>query len=176
MMRITRLGTALLLAALVGCLGDSNTPTGPGKDQGPTKSWSDAEGTALIDCPAPTTQSSSGLIGPLGGVLSVGGVRVIVPVDAVLVPTSFTLTVPASNYMEIDVRAGDADHFVFERAVVVAIDYGRCDLPRFHGALSVWNIDPDTKALLEQMPSVDSQLTHTIIFSTIHFSGYAVAD
>ncbi len=155
MIRIFRRGTVLLLAALVGCPGDS---------------------VALISCPAPGTESSSGLIGPLGGVLAVGGIRVIVPVNAVLVPTSFSLTVPESNYLEIDVKAGDADHFVFERPVVVAIDYGRCGLPRFHRALSAWNIDPDTKALLEEMPSVDSQLTHTITFSTIHFSGYAVAD
>jgi hypothetical protein len=163
------------LAALVGCPGDSSTPTGPGKDQGPTKSLFGGS-AALITCPAPETVSGGELIGPLGGVLAVGGIRVIVPANAVLVPTSFSLTVPSSNYLEIDVKAGDADHFVFERPVVVAIDYGRCGLPRFHDALSVWNIDPDTKALLEQMPSVDSQLTHTIIFSTIHFSGYAVAD
>ena len=176
MMRISRLGGALLLAAaLVGCPGDSSTPTGPGKDQGPSKSLSGA-GTALITCPAPAAQTSSGLIGPLGGVLAVGGIRLIVPMNAVLAPTSFTVTVPASNYLEIDVKAGDADHFVVARPVIVAIDYGRCGLPRFHSALSAWNIDPDTKALLEEMPSVDCQLTQTIIFSTIHFSGYAVAD
>jgi hypothetical protein len=175
MMRITQIGGALLLAALMGCPGDSGTPTGPSKDPGPTKSLS-AASAALISCPAPATQASSGVIGPLGGLLAVGGVRVVVPANAVLAPTSFTLTVPESNYLEIDVKAGDADHFVFARPVIVAIDYGRCGLPRFHGALSAWNIDPDTKALLEQMPSVDSQLTQTIIFSTIHFSGYAVAD
>jgi hypothetical protein len=176
MTRISRIGSALLLAALVGCPGDSGTPTGPGKDQGPTKSEADAQGAALLECPAPATQTSTGLIGPLGGVLAVGSIRVLVPVNAVLAPTSFTLTVPASNYLEIDVKAGDADHFVFERPVVVAIDYGRCGLPRFHSALTAWNIDPESKTLLEQMPGVDSQLTHTVIFSTIHFSGYAVAD
>jgi hypothetical protein len=178
MMRISTLGSALLLAALVGCPGDSSTPTGPGKDQGPAKSGTEQTGTgaALIACPAPATVSSTGLIGPLGGVLGVGGIRVVVPANAVLAPTSFTVTVPESEYLEIDVKAGDADHFVFERPVLVAIDYGRCGLPRFHSALTVWNIDSDTKALLEEMPSVDSQLTHSIIFSTVHFSGYAVAD
>ena len=105
-----------------------------------------------------------------------GSIQVIVPANAVLAPTSFTLTVPASNYLELDVKADGADHFVFQRPVTVAIDYGRCGLPPLHGALSAWNIDPDTKALLEEMPSVDTQLTHTIVFSTIHFSGYAVAD
>jgi hypothetical protein len=174
MTRTPRFGLAILLAALVGCPGDSGTPTSPTKDPGPTKSV--AADATLIQCPAATTAASTGLIGPLGGVLSVGGIRVIVPVNAVLLPTTFTLTVPASNNLEIDVTAGGADHFVFARPVVVAIDYGRCELPRFHSALTVWNIDPDTKALLEQMPSVDNQLTQTIIFSTLHFSGYAVAD
>jgi hypothetical protein len=175
MMRISRIGAALLLAALVGCPGDSSTPTGPGKDQGPTKSVFDGS-AALISCPAPATETGGGSIGPLGGVLAVRGVRVIVPANAVLAPTSFTVTVPESEYLEIDVKAGDADHFVFERPVLVAIDYGRCGLPQFHSALTAWNIDSDTKALLEEMPSVDSQLTHSIIFSTVHFSGYAVAD
>jgi hypothetical protein len=175
MRRISGIGSALLLAALVGCRSDSSTPTGPGRDQGPARSLG-ATGTALMECPASATETSTGLIGPLGGTLVVGGIQITVPANAVLSPTSFTLTVPQSNYLEIDLKAGDAEHFVFESPVVVAIDYGRCGLSRFHSALSAWNIDPATKALLEEMPSVDSQLTHTIIFSTIHFSGYAVAD
>src|SRR3982751_4179838 len=170
MTRISRFGSVLLLAALVGCLGDSGTPTRPAKDQGPTKLLGSTS-ASLLPCPGAVSESGTGLIGPLGGVLSVDGVQVIVPANAVLAPTSFTLTVPQSDYLEIDVKAGDADHFVFERPVVVTIDYGRCGLPRFHDVLSAWNIDPDTKALLEKMPSVDSQLTHTIIFSTTHFSG-----
>jgi hypothetical protein len=163
------------LAVLVGCPGDSSSPTGPGKDQGPTKSIAAVDAT-LLDCPSAATETGTGLIGPLGGVLSAGGIRVIVPASAVLAPTTFVLTVPASSYLEIDVRTAEAEHFVFEKPVVVAIDYGRCGIPRFHGALTVWNIDPETKALLERMPSVDSKLTQTIIFSTLHFSGYAVAD
>jgi hypothetical protein len=175
MRRFPKIGLALLLAALVGCPGDSGTPTGPSKDPGPTKSVSAAAAT-LIACPASTTVTSSQLIGPLGGVLAAGGIRVVVPVNAVLAPTAFTLTVPASNYLEIDVKAGGAEHFLFERPVLVAIDYGRCGLPRFHSALTAWQIDPASKALLEPMPTLDTGLTNTVIFTTIHFSGYAVAD
>jgi hypothetical protein len=40
----------------------------------------------------------------------------------------------------------------------------------------VWNIDPSSKELLERMIGVDEKLTHTLIFTTIHLSGYAVAD
>jgi hypothetical protein len=175
MTRIPKLGLALLLAAFAGCSSDSNTSTDPSKAPGPSKSLAAGNAT-LIDCPAPASETGTGLIGPLGGVLSTGGIRVVVPANAVLVPTAFILTVPASNYLEIDVRTADAEHFVFELPVVVSIDYGRCGLPGLHSALTAWNIDPDTKALLEQMPSVDIPLTHTLVFSTTHFSGYAVAD
>jgi hypothetical protein len=59
----------------------------------------------------------------------------------------------------------------------MSIDYSRCATPELdQHTLSVWNIDPDSKALLEQMTSVDLKLTHTITFTTIHLSGYAVAD
>jgi hypothetical protein len=175
MTQIPKLGLALLLAAFVGCSGDSSTSTDPSKDPGPSKSLA-AGDPILIDCPATATETGTGLIGPLGGVLSAGGIRVVVPANAVLVPTTFILSVPTSNHLEIDVRTADAEHFMFELPVVVSIDYGRCGLPVLHSALTAWNIDPDTKALLEQMPSVDSQLTHTLVFETTHFSGYAVAD
>jgi hypothetical protein len=175
MTRIHHLGLALLLATLVGCPGDSGTPTGPSKDPGPTRSLAAGDAT-LIECPAAETRTGTGLIGPFGGVLSAGGISVTVPANAVLAPTTFVLTVPASKYLEIDVKTADAEHFVFELPVIVTIDYGRCDLPWFHSTLTAWNIDPVTKALLEQMPSVDSKLTRTISFSTSHFSGYAVAD
>lgn len=174
MTRIPQIGLAILLAALVGCPGDSSSPTAPTRESGPSTSLFSSP--ALIACPSATTQTNSGLIGPLGGVLSAGGVVVTIPAGALLAPTQFTLTVPASQYLEIDVKADGADHYVFQREVAVAIDYGRCGVPPLHAPLTAWNIDPDTKALLEQMPTVDAQLTHTVIFSTIHFSGYAVAD
>jgi hypothetical protein len=176
MTRLPKLGLALLLVSFVGCSGDSSTPpTGPTTEPGPTRSLVEG-GATLIDCPAAETQTGTGLIGPLGGILSAGNVSVVVPANAVLAPTTFILTAPPSNYLEIDVKTADAEHFVFELPVVVSIDYGRCGLPLLHSTLTAWNIDPDTKALLEQMPSVDNPLTHTLIFSTIHFSGYAVAD
>jgi hypothetical protein len=132
---------------------------------------------SLIKCPAGAEQSASSLIGPLGGVLAVDGARVVIPANAVLSPTTFTLTVPASRYVEIEVTTGASEHYVFSQPVVVTLDYGRCgrsDLLR--APLSAWNIDPQTKALLEPMISVDDKVTQTVTFTTLHFSGYAVAD
>jgi hypothetical protein len=132
---------------------------------------------SLIDCPPGPGQSATALIGPLGGVLAVGGTQVVIPANAVLSPTTFTLTIPASKYVEIDVTTDASEHYVFAQPVVVTLDYGRCgrsDLLR--APLTAWNIDPQTKALLEPMVSVDDKLAQTVTFTTVHFSGYAVAD
>jgi hypothetical protein len=102
---------------------------------------------------------------------------VLIPANAVLSPTTFRLIVPASRIVEIAVRAGDAEHFLFEQPVLVTIDYGRCaDALSRTGTLSVWHIDESSKALLENMSAVDLRLLHTISFYTGHLSGYAVAD
>ena len=132
---------------------------------------------SLITCPAGDSQSATGIIGPLGGVLSAGNTSVVIPANAVLDPTTFTLTVPSSKYVEIEVTANGGEHYLFAQPVTVTIDYGRCSRSNIDLVpLSAWNIDPVTKALLEQEPSVDNKLARTVTFTTIHFSGYAVAD
>lgn len=134
--------------------------------------------STLLACdPAATSQTATALIGPLGGTLAIGTTSVTIPANAVLSPTTFQLTIPSSRLVEISVKAGGADHYVFAQPVLVTIDYGRCagSLSPL-STLSVWNIDETTKALLQNMGGVDARLLHTITFSTIHFSGYAVAD
>jgi hypothetical protein len=170
------LAAALTLVALGGCSTDNPTSA---VTAGSSAAVADASGASatLLECPPATDQSTTSVVDALGGVLSVGGTSVVIPANAVLAPTSFTLTVPASRYVEIEVTAGDADHFVFSRPVLVTIDYGRCgDSSLFDPPHQAWNIDPGTKALLERMSGVDVKLAHTVVFSTIHFSGYALAD
>jgi hypothetical protein len=135
---------------------------------------------SLINCPAVESQSVTAAIGPLGGVLAVGNTSIVIPANAVPLLTTFTLTVPSSKYVEIEVTANGEDHFQFLptlQPVVVTLDYGRCTRSNIdRGLLTVWNIDPATKALLAPMPSLDNKLTRTVTFTTTHFSGYAVAD
>jgi hypothetical protein len=131
----------------------------------------------LVICPAGEPQSATALIGPLGGVLAAGNTQVVIPANAVLSPTTFNLSVPASKYVEIEVTTDASEHYVFAQPVLVTIDYSRCSRSNLlRGPLSAWNIDPETKALLERMISVDNKLTQTVTFTTLHFSGYAVAD
>jgi len=186
MIRVTDLRLALALLAMTACSADVTTPVPqdvrPATRIGtrsllPDLLGADTSGTALIQCPTSTTQSVTSKIGVAGGVLSIGNTTVVIPLGAVLFPEDFTLTVPASQYAEIRVRAGSAEHYLFQTPVSMTIDYSRCASPALdRKALSAWNIDESSKALLEPMVSVDEKLTHTIVFTTIHLSGYAVAD
>jgi hypothetical protein len=186
MIRVTELRLALALLAVTACSADVTTPVPQAvRPAGGAVSPSllpdllgvDTSGTALIECPTSTTQSVTSRIGLGGGVLSIGSTSVVIPLGAVLFPEDFTLTIPASRYAEIRVRAGSAEHYLFQAPVTMTIDYSRCATPELdRKALSVWNIDESNKALLEPMVSVDEKLTHTVAFTTIHLSGYAVAD
>jgi hypothetical protein len=186
MIRVTEFRLAVALLALAACSGDVTSPTRPAElSSGATGSvlpWparprADLTGATLISCPTATAQSVTSRIGPLGGLLALGDTRVVIPLGAVLFPEDFTLTIPASQYAEIRVRAGTAEHYLFQYPVAMTIDYSRCATPKLDThPLSVWNVDEDSRALLEQMIGVDVKLTHTITFTTIHLSGYAVAD
>jgi hypothetical protein len=141
-------------------------------DSLPTLSRSDA----LVACPSNQTLRSSALVGILGGTVSVAGTSVSIPAGALSLPTLITVTIPASQYMEIDVRANDLVSFVFNQPVSVTIDYSRCNRSDIDASpLAVWHIDPITHDLLERMGGVNDKARHSITFTTGHFSGYAVA-
>jgi len=134
----------------------------------------------LLYCPSSETQQSTGVIDELGGTLSLGGTSVTFPAGALLgVTANVQLTIPAGNYMEVDLTATDDNGqllHLFNQPIVVTIDYSRCNrLATLLRVLSVWNIDTDTKALLENMGGIDNKLGQSITFVTPHFSGFAIA-
>ena len=179
MLRRTRfyaaLTLALGLAGAVACSTDRATGLRPADRSSSFLGLFDDP--ALIRCPAAEAQTASALIGPLGGVLSAGNTQVVIPANAVLSPTTFNLIVPTSKYVEIEVTTDTSEHYLFSQPVLVTIDYGRCGRSNILRApLTAWNIDPETKALLAPMISLDNKLTQTVTFTTLHFSGYAVAD
>jgi hypothetical protein len=170
------LGLAFGLATLA-CTGDRPSAlTASGAESGSLGLGGSSATPQLVTCAPATPQSTSALVGPLGGVLAIGNTRVVIPANALLAPTLIQLTIPASNNVEIEVKAGDADHFLFASLIYVTIDYGRCGSSLDDSALSVWHIDPSTHALLENMGGIDLKLFHTITFVTGHLSGYAIAD
>ena len=134
----------------------------------------------LIECPSSETVTTSSLITTLGGLLSVGGVSISIPAGALLTDALVTVTVPASELVEVEISVAGHEHFVFELPTVVTVSYQRCGRG-FLLPLSAWHIDTETKALLERMPSIDNKLLRTVTFTTEHLSsfalsGYAVAN
>lgn len=154
---------------------------GPGITDAPmSRRAADARLTSsatLVECPTNSSSSASELITPLGGTVSAGGTTIAVPAGAVLVPTTITVTVPASNYMEVDISVPGVEHFVFEQPATVTLSYARCtrsDIDK--SPLTVWHIDGGSKALLEHMGGLDDKLARTVTFPTGHLSGYALAN
>jgi hypothetical protein len=169
---------ALSLACILGLAVAACEPTDPvGAPGAAAPSLTAISGPRLIQCPSNETTSTSGFITPLGGTLSLDGHSLEIPAGGLLHATDFTITEPASSYMEIEIDAGGAERFLFEAPVLVTISYARCSRGNIDRTpLEVWNIDPVTHELLENMGGVDDKLLRTVSFWTTHLSGYAIAE
>jgi hypothetical protein len=130
----------------------------------------------LIECPTSESFTESAVITTRGGLISVGGMSISIPAGALLTDALMTVTVPASKYVEVEIRVEGVDHFIFELPVVVTMSYARCTRSNINiFPLSAWYIDSETKALLEKMASVDDKLLRTVTFPTTHLSSYAIS-
>jgi hypothetical protein len=143
-----------------------------------------AEGTApsplasnaqLLVCPSTESFTASAIIGREGGSLTVGGATMTLPQKAVNRPTLFTMTVPASQYVEVEIIAEDRPHFNFDKRVSISLDYSRCGADAAGKPLTAWHIDPASKRLIEQMPGRKDRRGNSVSFGTDHLSGYALA-
>jgi hypothetical protein len=128
-------------------------------------------------CPSGESATTTAEVGPLGGLVSVGGTSISIPVGALLETVTLTVTEPASRYMEVDISVAGAEHFIFQTPVVVTVSYARCNGMRWGAApLAAWYFEGDPENLLELMPSVDNRLARTVTFVTGHLSGYILAN
>jgi hypothetical protein len=173
------IGAALAFSVIGSC---ADAPTAPSRLEPETSADSSAQllglfGPRPLYCPTSQTQTTTAVLDAVGGVLSVAGTSVLVPAGALLGPTNITLTVPASNFMEIDVSVEGTEHFLFELPITVTVSYARCNslFARFF-LLDAWYWNPETRKLLELMPSVDNKLMRTVTFVTPHLSGYIIAN
>lgn len=132
-------------------------------------------GPALLECPVDTTASKTATIDLLGGTLELDGHKLVIPANAVLLPTEFTLTVPASKYVEVDIKAAGEEHFQFEQPVSLTLSYARCSRSNIEKEnLKVFYIDSATKSILEDMGGTDDKTSRTVTTGTDHLSGYAI--
>lgn len=135
-----------------------------------------SSGPVLIECPVATDTATVGTIDATGGAVQLHNHALRLPLLAVSAPTVFELRAPASNYMELSVRGDDKDSFSFDKPASITIDYSRCTRSNIdHEDLTVWQIDPVTKALLEPMGGVDDKVARTVTFETDHLSTFSLA-
>ena len=133
-------------------------------------------GQSLLECRRTLFDISWGLLGPLGGVLSLNGHTIVVPPQALDRLVFITVRQPSTPFVEMEVRVNGQDHFQFAAPLTVTLDYGRCaDWRIGPEPLTVWQIDPDTKEFIADMGGVDDRAAKKISFTTDHFSGYAIA-
>lgn len=180
-MRTLSIRAAALWIALGGGLSAcTNVPESPSQQSltAPRADVTDLSSLTPLVCPTDSTQQSTvGLIGLLGGQLTLGRNQLTIPLGAVLSLTGFQITLPPGNAVEADVSAVGLTSFLFQSPVSITIDYSRCPpgaVP--DGAtLQVVYIDSQTKQILAAMGGVNDPFARTITFQTSHLSGYEVA-
>ncbi|HYD53430.1 MAG TPA: hypothetical protein VEA99_12410 [Gemmatimonadaceae bacterium] len=130
-------------------------------------------GATLLSCPSSTALVEHGIIDERGGVLHAAGHALIVPRGALRKATRFTLEVPASPYLEVDISADGRKDFKFKSNVLLRLSYARCATPP-DAQLVGWWID-GTRRKLGEMPTVVDPFSQSVWITTDHLSGYAIA-
>lgn len=174
-MLVRRLSVVAFAAAVTACSEPTAPPSSPALEDAPAALTVSG---GLVACPTNESQSTLALVGSLGGTVSLGGTQIIFPPGALpsLELSLISLTIPASQYVEINVRVNGLIHFDFGAPVTVVMDYSRCSRSDIDRApLTAWYIDPATKAFIRDMDGVDNKGARTVTFETDHFSGYAIA-
>ncbi len=175
----TRTAAVALTATLVAgaCADRPASNMAPVVGRADVLSTANSAPVAPLKCPASSGTSAASTVTPPGGAVRLGVTKAEFSAGAVDLPTSVTLSVPASNYMEIRLTADGVEHMQFDAPVRITIDYSRCPRSDIEKSpLSVWYYDRGTGALLEDMHGVDDKDARTITFTTDHFSGYVIAN
>lgn len=170
---VRRFTLVAFAAALTAC---SEPATAPTFDESEPR-LDEVSGSGLIQCRRAERDFTFALLGPLGGLLSLDGHQIIVPPDALTSLALVTLRQPRTRFVEVEVRVNGLDHFLFAKPVTVVLDYSRCRRRQIGpGPVTVWEINPVTKAFIREIEGVvDDRKARTVRFTTDHFSGYAVA-
>lgn len=163
------MGAAVFVAAA--CTERASDPGGP------MSSALAAAAPRLLSCAPASPASAREMVGRPGGRLALAGHAISLPESAVRNGTAFTMSVPASRLVEVNIKANGAEGFAFDEPVTVSISYARCapgEAP--DEGLSVWKIDPHTKAPLKPMGGVQDPVARTVTFVTDSLSSYAIAN
>jgi hypothetical protein len=178
--RLRPITAALLMGLLGAACADRDVATAPVQPTAQNAHSADllglgavvASATRLV-CPLDTPISATAVVGPQGGTIEAGGVKVEFPAGAVADSQAFSLRLVPGDYVDLELGAVGFEHYSFARPVTVSLNLARCgSLPL---GLHAWYVDGDTKTLVEDMGGEVDLLGRTLRFRTPHFSGYTVA-
>lgn len=125
----------------------------------------------LLKCSPQPFDSSSQMIGPDGGTLTVGSNTLTIPPGALNAPTLITGVVQPDTVNAIRFAP---QGLVFQQPAQLVMSYANCG---FLGALIPKRIvyTTDDLFILQFIPSLDDVLNRTVTGQVTHFSQYAVA-
>ena len=163
---------ALVLTGVqAGC---DTPPTGP-EAATPRASVSGAPLLPMVEWNAPraTAASVTRKVGPLGGVVSAGGVSLTVPPLALARSTSITLTVPAGEYVMVDLQPHGLQ---FRLPSLLVFPLLGTDAGPLSGLVGVYSASVPQNGLIEATELFDVSLVGSGVgFQINHFSTYAPA-
>jgi hypothetical protein len=118
------------------------------------------------------------VIGAEGGTLALGGTSVTIRAGVLSSPTTLTLSLPATGFMEVEIEADGQEHFVFAAAVSLEIDYSRCPAADLRSRpLRVWHVEDEraSKVKFRNLGGTDDRANRKMSVATDHLSTYVIA-
>ena len=174
-MRSARQITAALLVAVaaftISC-SDRATPTAPVTPPQADLIGGLLQATGLLKCSALPYDSTSAVIGPLGGSLKIGPHTLVVPFGALAEPTTISATLPQGQ--GVNAVRFYPQGLQFARSASLTMSYANCNLL---GILLPKRIAYTTDGLqiLSYLLSLDNLFTKKVTGQLNHFSEYAVS-
>jgi hypothetical protein len=124
----------------------------------------------LLTC-SPQDQLKAGkYIGPLGGSITVGDHKLVVPMGALSQTVYITATQQSGTIAEIDFQPHGLK---FAKPASLSMSYSSCS-PTSGSKQSIVYLN-DSNQIIETPPSVDNTTSDAVTAAIGHFSGYAIA-
>jgi hypothetical protein len=190
LMQVSAASALTLTLVLWGCdnLGEVMGPARATAPRGDVVSidttTSDSTHYTLVANASSFTYTTSKDIGPLGGYLEVGNYSITVPAGAVVLPTTFSLTIQGDGYYSTSLHATrkgldgstvdvGKDGFLVPVGITLPYDSRKYRDP---SVLKIVWLKKDTySGEVEALPTVANKRTERVAASVGHFSQYALA-
>lgn len=171
---------ALMIAAITGCSQLPTNPAAPASAGASIASARTAEGAGLISTTGSIINGLVGmvvrtlqLVGSIGGTLTNGRWRVVVPAGAVQGNATIALAVPdaTSPDCQLEIWPGDLNHF--DKPVMLVADCRNVPTDTLRNYTIYW-YNPSTRTWVPVPGTTVDLVTKTVRAPLSHFSRYAV--